>query len=273
MEIIKEPQLDYLGTVANSPQWTFPLHEHCNHCELVIILNGKGRMIINDKIHYVERGDVIIYNSKTLHEEFSNAQSPIEFIYFGIRSLKIKELEDNTILPIKCNPKMNMGKYFPTIETLVSLIYKEFSDKKEGFESICSAQLSTIIHLIHRVSFRNERKNKFEPINSQLIKKYLDENYKKELQLKDIAKEFNISTYYLSHLFFESYQVSPINYINNRRIGEAKLLLLNTNKKIKEIANLLGYTDENYFSHFFKNKTGESPLNYKKNELTRRISN
>lgn len=272
MDIISKPKLNYLGTVDNSPQWTFPLHEHADVCELLIILDGKGQMIINDEIYHVKRADIIVFNSKTLHEEFSNTESPIKFVYFGIRSLKINGLKDNTILAKTCSPKINMEDYFPTIETLVSLIYKEFSTKDDGFEEICSAQLTTIIHLIHRISSRNERKRKFEPLNSQLIKDYLDENYKEDLRLVDIAKEFNISAYYLSHLFFETYQISPINYMNNRRIGEAKLLLLNTNKKVKEIADILGYSDENYFSHFFKNKTGESPLNYKKNELRRRIS-
>ncbi|MDN6641502.1 MAG: cupin domain-containing protein, partial [Tetragenococcus sp.] len=170
MEIISKPKLDYLGTVGNSPQWTFPLHEHENVCEILIILNGKGRMIINNEIYHVTRGDVIVFNSKTLHEEFSNMQSPIEFIYFGIRSLRIKGLEDNIVLPKTCSPTVNMSDYFPTIETLVSLIYQEFSDKEEDFAEVCSEQLSTIIHLLHRVSFLNERKRKFEPVDSQLIK-------------------------------------------------------------------------------------------------------
>lgn len=264
MNIIRSPKLEYIGTVSNDPQWTFPLHEHENICEILFILDGEGRMIINSDVHYVKKGDIIVFNSKTLHEEFSCSHSPIEFIYFGIRSLQIEGLEKNTILSDTCNPIVNMDDYYDSIKTILLFVYKEFLEKEKGYEKICTEQLSSIIRLIQRVSFANEKEDDEELLNGLAIKTFLDKNYKEHMSLKELALEFNISPYYLSHLFFESYQISPINYVNNRRMGDAKWLLLNTDKKVKEIAQLLGYTNENYFSHFFKNKTGISPLSYRK---------
>lgn len=271
MKIISDPKLDYIGTVSDSPQWSFPLHKHETICEVLLILNGKGKITINNEIHSVKKADLIVFNSHTLHEEFSCLDCPIDFIYCGIRSLKIEGLKENTILPESYNPKINMSSYFSMLEPLFWFIYEEFQKKEEAFEEICTEQLRTTIHLIHRIAFLNEQKNTEKPSISQLIKEFLDENYKEHLSLKDIAKEFNINPYYLSHLFLKAHHISPISYIHNRRIGEAKLLLLNTDKKVKEIAQLLGYSNENYFSHFFKNKTGKSPLNYKKIEQKRRI--
>ncbi|WP_083865530.1 helix-turn-helix domain-containing protein [Neobacillus bataviensis] len=56
------------------------------------------------------------------------------------------------------------------------------------------------------------------------IKEFIDKNYKKNIKLEDIAEALYINKYYLSHVFKEQMQISPINYLIHRRIGETKNL-------------------------------------------------
>lgn len=60
---------------------------------------------------------------------------------------------------------------------------------------------------------------------------------------------------------------SPSRIIKNRVITEAKRLLMYTDKSIKEIASIIGYDDQFYFSRLFAKETGISPSEYKKNQI------
>ena len=57
---------------------------------------------------------------------------------------------------------------------------------------------------------------------------------------------------------------SVMEYCSAVRLNEAKQLLLTTDKSIEDISDLCGYSSANYFSLFFKSKTGLAPSNYRK---------
>ncbi|EFM12596.1 transcriptional regulator, AraC family [Paenibacillus curdlanolyticus YK9] len=57
-----------------------------------------------------------------------------------------------------------------------------------------------------------------------------------------------------------------------RRMGEAKRLLVNTNLKVGGIARLLGYENANYFTIHFTKTMREPPTQYKKNEKRERVN-
>ena len=80
-----------------------------------------------------------------------------------------------------------------------------------------------------------------------------------------------MNPYYLSHVFNDMYNDSPINYLISRRMGEGKRLLINTNMKVREIASLLGYENPNYFTRIFTKTMGESPLQFKRSETKERL--
>ncbi len=53
-------------------------------------------------------------------------------------------------------------------------------------------------------------------------------------------------------------------YLTMKRIGEAKRLLLHTNKRSSEVAFAVGYKDPHYFSFVFKKTTALSPMEYRR---------
>ncbi|MDO4189930.1 MAG: AraC family transcriptional regulator, partial [Lachnospiraceae bacterium] len=98
----------------------------------------------------------------------------------------------------------------------------------------------------------------------KLIREYIEENYDKDIKLDDLAKSYNISKYYLSHIFKEQYGTSITNYIINTRITKAKHLLRFSDLTTTEIANQVGYEDANYFIRMFKKVENITPGEYKK---------
>ena len=61
------------------------------------------------------------------------------------------------------------------------------------------------------------------------------------------------------------FQLSPIKYITKKRISYACDLLVSNKYSVSDIASMTGYSDVYYFSRVFKENTGMSPLEYKKN--------
>ncbi len=94
---------------------------------------------------------------------------------------------------------------------------------------------------------------------------YIDEHYFEEsISLNKVAKEVNISPNYLSAVFSQEVGQTFVEYLTMKRIGEAKRLLRQTDKRSNEVAFSVGYKDPHYFSFVFKKTTGLSPREYRR---------
>lgn len=96
------------------------------------------------------------------------------------------------------------------------------------------------------------------------IARYLQQHYAEDITLQDITDRFFLSREYISRKFKQEMNENLSEYIGRIRIEKAKLLLANPYLKITQIAQMVGYQDEKYFSKVFKKLTGASPNEYKK---------
>ena len=94
-------------------------------------------------------------------------------------------------------------------------------------------------------------------------RKYIDENYSKDISLDDISRIMDISPYYFSKLFKEKTGVGYVEFLTALRIEKAKELLKQPDKSMKEICLSVGYSDPNYFSRIFKKVVGIPPTEYR----------
>jgi AraC-like DNA-binding protein len=93
---------------------------------------------------------------------------------------------------------------------------------------------------------------------------FIRQNFARDLSLEEVAAEINLAPAYFSRLFSQVTGTSFINYLTEVRIRRAKELLQGTNAKIKEINETVGYSNIYYFSRVFKNKTGVTPIEYRR---------
>jgi two-component system, response regulator YesN len=94
--------------------------------------------------------------------------------------------------------------------------------------------------------------------------KYIKENCSRDLSLSEVADKVNLNPSYFSRLFKEETGTQFVEYVRNIKMDLAKELLKNSNKKIYEICEDLGYLNVQYFSTVFKNTVGMTPNEYKK---------
>jgi two-component system response regulator YesN len=93
-------------------------------------------------------------------------------------------------------------------------------------------------------------------------KKYILQNYTKNVTLKKVAENVHVTPNYLSALFKETGE-NFIQYLTALRIEQAKTLLKDPRNKIYEIVEMVGYSDPAYFSATFKKYVGKTPLEYR----------
>ncbi|UQZ82042.1 putative response regulatory protein [Paenibacillus konkukensis] len=101
----------------------------------------------------------------------------------------------------------------------------------------------------------------------QIIRKvcdYLQAHYHEELSVSDMTQRFHISVSQFSLLFKKYTGQSFINYLNALRVQQAKLLLVDGERKVYEVAEQVGFQSLPHFNRVFKQMTGQSPKEYRK---------
>lgn len=164
-----------------------------------------------------------------------------------------------------------------TVLDIKSYIVKSAGDKKaEQFsdETIIS-QIGAMNSLFEIIELM---KNEFTAVSNAIYGKttkstmervvqYIQSNYNQELRLEMLANIFGYNSAYLGKVFHQYMGDNFNNYLDRIRITEAKRLLAMNEHKVYEVAEMVGYTNINYFHNKFKKYVGVSPLNYKKSCL------
>ena len=95
-------------------------------------------------------------------------------------------------------------------------------------------------------------------------KEYIARHFEQDITLNDISERFFINHYYFSQLFKKRTGVTYQKYLTGIRIARAKKLLEETDLKLFEISEMVGYSDVNYFRRVFEKYEGVKPNEYRK---------
>lgn len=99
------------------------------------------------------------------------------------------------------------------------------------------------------------------------IEKEIKLHYMENLTLRDLGRKYFINSSYLGQIFQKKYNQSFKDYLTKYRIEIAKQLLITTDKRITEIAEEIGYKDNDYFLKKFIEANGCTPSKYRKNAM------
>ncbi|MFB9278415.1 helix-turn-helix domain-containing protein [Cohnella cellulosilytica] len=115
--------------------------------------------------------------------------------------------------------------------------------------------------------FRQARETSRQNTHSAVFatKEYMDRHFREKLTIEQLANMTGTSQGYFMQMFKTTYGCSPIEYIAQCRIDEARRLLRRMPEMpLREVAGSVGYDDEGYFSRRFRQKLGVSPNAYRK---------
>lgn len=100
---------------------------------------------------------------------------------------------------------------------------------------------------------------------SQRAKAYVAEHQGNHITLKEVADALHVSTFYFCKMFKKTTGLTFTDYIGRVRIERAKVLLLNPNQRISEVAYEVGFSSLTHFNRVFKELVGQSPSDFRKN--------
>ncbi len=122
--------------------------------------------------------------------------------------------------------------------------------------------------VIEHLENKNSRKNR--KVVLQLMK-YIEENYARELTLKDIANHFYYTPNYLGMIFKEELEQGFAEYLAEFRMKKAAELLLQRHLKLYEVAEMVGYRNVSSFINQFKLCYAMTPGEYRERSTDERI--
>lgn len=159
-----------------------------------------------------------------------------------------------------------LEKYFRSLDPLTSITtektLEELIDSAHSFQ-----QAETEIWNLLSNTFQMEDQDSNMDKRMQLIEQiteYLGANLSEALTMTQVIDRFQISSTHLGNLFRKYIGKTFVEYLTTLRIDKAKeLIRIDPNMPLKEIAEIVGYTDRHYFTKVFKLVTGVPPTEFK----------
>lgn len=229
---------------------------------LEYIYEGSGTIICNNKEYHVNKGDAYLLPKGSNHKYYPD--KTWDKVWFNIDGVLVTNIIfayglENTVVFKNINNK----KIFDDL-------YDITSKPKSTTEIMMSAAIQ--FHVIMQYLYSTQQTNFFDRKVTR-IKEMLDANlYEKDISLKAIAKELLISQAQVINIFKKTFNMTPYQYFANKRMEIAASLLLNSNLQVKEIAEIMHYSDQPYFSNAFKKTMGVSPDKYRKMNMNNNLS-
>ena len=108
--------------------------------------------------------------------------------------------------------------------------------------------------------------SKYPAYDSPIVRKavsYINEHYHENIKLDDVASHLCVNRSYFSDMFKRKMGINFSDYLTDKRITQAGVLLKKSNMSVSEIALAVGYENQSYFSKVFKSHYGMTPKQYR----------
>jgi AraC-like DNA-binding protein len=256
---------------ANEP-WKYKakLTRTLDHHELILVTGGKGSIVIANKRFNGKVGNVFYIPAHTMQSIESDFNNPLYFIsvHFCYANVSFCEntwsvKDEDRELPLST---MQDAENIYNINHLFWQLVNGWYDKLPGYEFSSKALLQQLIFELYTREKRENRNYSIE-LKVETLIRYMHENITKKLTLSQLSDMVSLSPTYLSRAFKERTGYSLIHFFNKLKIDKAKELIIDGDRKIKEVAKELGFGDEFYFSRLFKKIEGVSPLDFYNNNV------
>ncbi len=222
----------------------YPLNENC-----IAIIPPKTFYRLKRVVH----SEILIMNfDMDSSRTYIDALSPIPASEYK------KDTECSSLAPKPFNKPVIIES--EAYKKILLRLYEEYLHQGPLYMELVMSEFKTLLIMIAR----DKASENTYPDYLEDILLYIDKIFLTKKTNDDIAKQFGFNKNYLSNIFKEHLGVSLHAYINNKKAFYAKQLLTATDMTIAEIAEETGFSSQNRFLEFFKNKFNMSPSEFRK---------
>jgi YesN/AraC family two-component response regulator len=194
-----------------------------------------------------------------------------EKFYDSIKSY-LESCKRKYITPDEVKGKI-LKKFHLYIEETVKMEYLEnkkdeimqYDLSYEEVQQIKTAKSLLFITLKHFKQLKNKLNEELQERDTfYSVLNYIDQHYNEQLSLADVAAQKFMSVNYFCQIFKKHTGTTFVNYINQKRVNEVKLLLKEEKLTLEQISQKTGFYNVNYMVRLFKKTTGFTIREYRK---------
>lgn len=245
---------DFFVGIASQDVKMVDWHSH-PYWEIIYITSGCGTLLANDKTIEFKENMIICLPPDVPHKEYSQTGfRDIFYIYKDFINIwsDIPIFTDNT----------NRDFY-----KILMHMYLEFHKHQNNWTGIVYHLRETLYQYMVSLSFSSYKSPAVSLLENIILQNIPNAYFEIKKAMEGISK----SPAYLRKLFKREMGHTPTEYLIEKRLNYAKVLISNrpvTLHSISSIALLSGFNDPYYFSRLFRKKTGKSPSEWRKDFLT-----
>lgn len=238
-------------------------------CIFQYTVSGEGILEYNRKKYRMKPGQAFLIERPGQYKYYRAkdvSHWEVQFITFNLASLKIwRDITEQYGHIVEIPKNSAVLLYWNKIYEIA------IRDEMDSFFLASGYAYQFMMHLYETLN--SQTKNRSTSDIVQNCVNLIQTEYMNALSLDYLAGECGVSVSYLSRLFRQSLQMSPIQYLNQHRIEIACSLLLRGNMRVEDVAHEVGFADHNYFIKAFKKVMGASPGAYREKEFSRVVDN
>ena len=239
----------------------------CRHGKVQYSVDTEERMVAANDVIIISEGQVI--DNYMLSSDLSGIAILISQNFF---SEIVKDIHgiSSLFLFSRSHPVFGLRqKDISTLMTYFDLIWNKMNDDEHHFrKDVVRSLIATMIYDLSQVIYRiqqqrSERQSRAESIFTEFIR-LVEQNFRHERRVSRYATLMCITPKYLSETVKLVSRRTPNEWIDNYVALEIRVMLKNTTKSIKEIAEEMNFPNQSFLGRFFKEHVGMSPSEYRK---------
>lgn len=242
-----------------------PIHFH-SHLEIVYAIRGSVTVKSGTDMFTIIEGEYIFLNAYELHALWGTSNDAV------IACIHVK-LESGGELPLLVYDIETFKKdadMYKNVSGKIQEILRKSLEANGNNEKYHANLIDYLWGNLRHAKYKlRAEKNVYEKDETNLdrlsnVIDYMYLHYDEKLSLEVMANNLHLSRYHLAHVLKKGYDHSFQEVLNLVRAERSELLLLESNKSISQIAFDVGASSQNYYSKFFKEQFGLTPMQHRK---------
>lgn len=251
-------------------QVSYP-HKH-DFYEVLFLTRGSGFHIIDSNKYRIQPPSIFFLSPGQAHKlELSHDIDGYIFL-FTAEFYLLNQANKNKLLELPFffsvsqeNPPLLL-KDEANVKFLEQLFIRGFNEAEENNEEIIRSILDLILQTCNKLypaKYFGIQKTRGHLLVKNLLQ-LIEENYQNNYSINEYAEMLNITPNHLTQMVKQVTGNTSAKLLQNKVILETKRLLIHTEMTVTEISDYMNFSDQSYFTKFFKKICGTTPLQYRK---------